>query len=141
MRCEKTALMAYLAEYVESIEKIFELMRKAHQVQTKEEFIKIRKNRPVGTVGTDEGTGHYAFQGRGCRYWNDTMHIKWDFGHDDLWYGIDPWLLSNYIHDNHDVPEDQYTGAVIREIFNQMVKDEEMEEKYELFYLKNRRSI
>ena len=126
-------LIAISNEYISEVTKICLLMLKSFNLTSKEDMIKYRVNKPIGNFYLN-GENRYQFHGRGCKFSNNEINIDWDFGFDDHWCGLNPWLLADYINTTNKSIIENCTGDKIKVEFEEAIKNGEMMKKYDLYY-------
>lgn len=128
-----TTLEILAREYVQRVEEVGSLMLVGLELDSRRELLVThRMKHGMGEFHLD-GINKYCFHGRGCRFENDNLKIDWDFGYDERWCGISPWMLFKYIRDNKSINE-FCDGDQIKKVFDSWVADKKMMIKYGLYY-------
>ena len=123
-------LASAIKQYRIKVDEVCILMLRGLGVNTKEQLVNYSKQ--LGEFEL-EGTNHYFFHGIGCRFWNSTIKIDWDFGEGGQWCCIDPWKLYCFIKDNS-VLETELSLEQIKIGLEKAVDNKEFVKKWDRYY-------
>ncbi|MCI8271283.1 MAG: hypothetical protein HFG16_03110 [Erysipelotrichaceae bacterium] len=130
-------LIDLLNEYVEESNKMANKMLLDFNVASKKDFLEKKSLFLEGKV-TIKSINKYIFHGRGCRVTNQQgdVLIDWNFGYDENWVGIDPWLFIQYLQVRKSVEAESYSYDIVKRKCEEMVAEGKMYKKYGLYYFK-----
>lgn len=121
-------------EYVQQVYNICAALLEEFHLTSKADLLNFRQYHQTGTFLHRGKSCRFVFQGEGCLVLSDALNIKWDFGYEDLWVGLDPWHLFYYIEDNRKLEAISFTGADILALFKDLTAQGQMKEIQGLYY-------
>lgn len=127
-------LRLIIKEYIKNVDTICNKLIEELNLKTKIDFWKYRE---IHRKTEYEVNGiKYVLHGRGCIATSNEMFIDWDFGYGSRWCGINPWLLAGTLEYNKDSHIKYYDSKRIKAECEQAILNDEMYQKYDLYYFK-----
>ena len=128
-------MLKLIEKYDRKVKEVIHQMCVDFNVKSKEDFIE-KKSKYINGELTINSSRTYIFHGRGCRVYDENQNeiVEWDFGYNNLWYGIDPFFLSRFIELN-DSNNTYRNFKETTDTLNKMVSHGKLYKKSNLYYL------